>query len=52
MLRKCNGGWVGGHIFSENHYKYVWFNVISIASGCVGIRFPEKTRYVWGFAKL
>ena len=44
MLRNADGG--GGHIFRKKRYKGVMFNVISVTRWCVGVKFPEKLRYV------
>ena len=38
---------VGGVKFSgKKRYEGVWFNVISVTRGWVGVQFPEKERYV------
>ena len=37
---------VGGVKFTEKSYEGVRFNVISITRGWVGVKFPEKNRYV------
>ena len=32
--------------FQKKHYEGLWFNVISIARGWVGVNFEKKKRYV------
>ena len=45
VLRNAVGG--GGVRFPrKNHYEGVRFNVISVTRGWVGVKSPEKMRYV------
>ena len=44
MLRNADRG--GVSIFRKNRYEGVRFNIISVTRGWVGVRFPEKKRYV------
>ena len=41
------GGSLGGcQIFPKKRYKDVRFNIISVTRRWVGVKFPEKKRYV------
>ena len=40
------GGGLGHQISRKNRYEGVWFNVISITRGWMGVKFPGKKRYV------
>ena len=45
MLRKAVRG-VEGSNFPEELHKGLWFNVVSITRGWVGVKFQGKKRYV------
>ena len=38
-VMQCGGGC---DMFRKKHYEGVWFNVISVTRGWVGVNFPEK----------
>ena len=44
----CNAVGGGGLTFpgKKRHCEDVWFNVITIMRGCVGVKFPGKKCYV------
>ena len=46
MLRNADGGGGGVQFFGEKRYEGVWFNVISVRRGWVGVQIPGKKRYV------
>ena len=43
VLRNVVGGGARGcQISLKKHYEDVWFNVMSVTRGWVGVKFPEK----------
>ena len=48
MLRNAVWGGVGGgcQLSRKKRYEGVWFNVIRVMRGWVGVKFPGKQRYV------
>ena len=46
MLRNAVGGGRVSDFPEKRRYKDVRFNVISVTRGWVGVKFPEKKRYV------
>ena len=44
----CNAVGVGGRVSfpGKKRYEGVWFHVISVTRGWVGVKFPGKKRYI------
>ncbi len=45
LRNEVEGGRVSD-LSGKNRYEDVWFNVISVTRGWVGVKFPGKKRYV------